>query len=79
MATKVEAIYEQGVFRLKQPIPLADGTLVEITIVIGEEGELDQTPARILASIAALPLQDGGEVFSGRDHDRILYGDKDAR
>ena len=79
MTTTVEAIYEQGVFKLKQPIPLADGTRVEITIVTSEERVQDQTPAKILASIAALPLESGGEDFSGRDHERILYGDKGAR
>src|SRR5262249_28556031 len=30
--------------------------------------------AEILAEIAALPLEPGGQEFSGRDHDQILYG-----
>jgi len=39
----------------------------------------DRTPADILAAIAALPMAAGGKEFSGRDHDKILYGDKGAR
>ena len=35
--------------------------------------------AEIMAVIAAMPLESGGESFSGEDHDRILYGEKGAR
>lgn len=35
-----------------------------------------RTPGEILADVAALPMEDGGRDFSGRDHDAILYGDK---
>ena len=38
-----------------------------------------RTPAEILAEIAALPMEGGGEEFSNRDHDRILYGERGAR
>ena len=38
-----------------------------------------RTPADILAAIAALPMEVAGEEFSGRDHDKILYGEKGAR
>jgi hypothetical protein len=38
-----------------------------------------RTPADILATIAALPMEAGGEEFSGRDHDTILYSDKGVR
>jgi uncharacterized protein (DUF433 family) len=32
-------------------------------------------PAEILAGIASLPLEPDGQEFSGRDHDKILYGE----
>ena len=38
-----------------------------------------ETPADMLAAIAALPLEADDEVFSGRDDDKILYGKKGAR
>lgn len=80
MTTSVEAIYEQGVLRLKEPLALADGAVVEVTITTREEQTTPASaPANILASIAALPMEEGGREFSARDHDRILYGGEDAR
>jgi predicted DNA-binding antitoxin AbrB/MazE fold protein len=72
----VPAIYERGVLRLQEPIDLPDGTRVEV-IVVSERGADARTPAAILAEIAALPIEGKGS-FSGRDHDRILYGGQDA-
>lgn len=34
-----------------------------------------KTPAEILAEIAALPIEGKTDKFSGRDHDKILYGE----
>ena len=78
MTATIEAIYEQGVLRLLQPLSLADGTRVEIIVITQELTAEDRTPADILAAIAALPMEADGEEFSGRDHDKILYGDKGA-
>ena len=79
MTTTVEAIYEQGVLRLIQPLSLAEGTRVEIVVITREPAAAGRTPTDILAAIAALPMEAGGQEFSGRDHDKILYGDKGAR
>lgn len=81
MTTTVEAIYDDGVLRLIDPLALAKGTRVEVSVNIREPAlENDgKTPAEILAEIAAMPMQPGGEEFSGRDHDRILYGENGAR
>jgi len=79
MKTTLEAIYEQGVLRLLQPLPLAEGSRVEVTISATEFPIENKTPAEILSTIAAMPLEAGGEEFSGREHDKILYGEKGAR
>lgn len=79
MTTTVEAIYEQGVLRLMEPMSLPDGTRVEVIIIGSTPIPEDKTPADILATIAALPLEGNGEEFSGRDHDKILYGNQGAR
>jgi predicted DNA-binding antitoxin AbrB/MazE fold protein len=79
MATTVEAIYEQGVLRLIQPLSLAEGTRVAVIVFTREPTAEGGTPADILAAIAALPMEADGEEFSGRDHDKILYGDKGAQ
>jgi predicted DNA-binding antitoxin AbrB/MazE fold protein len=79
MTITIEAIYEQGVLRLIQPLSLAEGTRVEIIVITPAPAAEGRTPADILGAIAALPMEVGGEEFSGQDHDKILYGDKGAR
>jgi len=76
MTTTIEAVYERGVLRLKEPVALADGTVVEVTITTDVSS--GETPAEILSAIASLPLEGDGQPFSGRDHDKILYGDKNT-
>ena len=61
MTTSVEAIYEQGVLRLIQPLSLAEGTRVEVIVIVREPTAEGRKPADILAAIAALPMDTGGE------------------
>jgi predicted DNA-binding antitoxin AbrB/MazE fold protein len=77
MAISTQAIYEEGVLKLSQPIPLAEGTHVEI-LVISAKGSTNNTPSEILAKIAELPLQGEKDPFSERDHDNILYSPSNA-
>lgn len=88
MSSIIPAIYEHGVFKPKKPVQLEEGAAVELVILRpaaetmsgnGAEVEDTRTPQEIIAAIAALPLEGKGEKFSGRDHDRILYGPKGAR
>ena len=77
MTTTIQAVYERGVLRLKEPIGLADGTTVEVTITTSEP--CGETPADILSAIASLPIEGDGSEFSGRYHDKVLYGEKTTR
>ncbi len=79
MSTTVEAVYEQGVLRLMQPVALAEGERVEVMILTPKPAIEGETPADILAAIAALLFEADDKGFSGRDHDEILYGKKGAR
>lgn len=88
MSTTVVAVYEGGVLRLKEPMALPDGTEVRVTlvtpiphqVVLEETTAPKTTPAEIVARIAALPIEStDAEPFSGRDHDRILYGEDTGR
>ena len=74
MTTTIKAVYERGVLRLKEPVAIEDGTIVEVTITTSEPS--GETPAEILSAIASLPVEGNGQPFSGRDHDTILYGEK---
>jgi predicted DNA-binding antitoxin AbrB/MazE fold protein len=76
MTITLQAIYEQGVLRLMQPINLPEGTPVEVIVTSRDFNQEEKTPADILAEIAALPLEGTQENFSGHDHDKILYYDQ---
>mgnify|MGYP001770265680 CR=1 FL=1 len=73
MTFTLQAIYEQGMLRLMQPVDLPEGTSVKVIITANDSTQEEKNPADILAQIAALPLEGDPENFSGRDHDRILY------
>ena len=76
MTIHTEAIYEQGVLKPIQPLELAEGTRVEITIVTPTQAR--RTPYEILSTIAALPLEVTREEHGGREHDSFLYGHQDS-
>ncbi len=78
MTITVQAVYEDGVLRLTQPISLAEGTQVEVVVMTHESKSEKRTPAAILSAIAALPLQGNGDEFFGREHDRVLYPQQSA-
>ncbi len=83
MSQTVPAIYDAGVFRPLEPIELADGTRVEVQVptpaspteLPPEELSRQQAAiAEMLAEIERLPIEGPDDGFSGRDHDKVLYG-----
>lgn len=74
MSDPLTATYENGTLVLDVPLEISNGSKVEIVIVEnGKNGA--RRAAEILAEIAALPLEEKTDPFSGRDHDKILYGE----
>ena len=83
MSHTVPAIYDAGIFRPLEPVELADGTRVEVQLptpappseLSPEELARQQAAiAEFLAEMEALPDEGPNDGFSGRDHDKILYG-----
>jgi predicted DNA-binding antitoxin AbrB/MazE fold protein len=86
MRRTIPAIFDAGVFRPLQPVELAEGTQVEVrlpTAALGEATdelspeELTRQQAAVaefIAEIEALPIEGPDDGFSGRDHDKVLYG-----
>jgi predicted DNA-binding antitoxin AbrB/MazE fold protein len=73
MTTRIHAVYESGVFRPTEPVGIADGTAVEITVSTENS---PQSPAKVFAVLTAipqLPLEGPDDGFSGVDHDDVLY------
>ena len=78
MATRIDAIYEHGVFRPTEPVELPEGERVQIVVVSTDALPSASEAARILAEIAALPLETTDDETVSRDHDRYLYGQPDS-
>ncbi len=70
MPITVEAVYEGGVFRPKQPVNLREGA--EVRVVIGPLVSEDDDP---LEKVIGTCL-DGPDISLAARHDEILYGSK---
>ena len=84
MSQTISAVFDSGVFRPFQSVDLAEGTRVEIQLpdeaAAGNMSpeELARQRAAIeqmLIEIESLPIEGPDDGFSGRDHDKILYGE----
>jgi predicted DNA-binding antitoxin AbrB/MazE fold protein len=83
MSQSIPAIFDAGVFRPLEPVQLPDGTRVEVQLPTPaplselSPEELARQQAAIeamLAEVESLPFENPDDGFSGRDHDKILYG-----
>jgi predicted DNA-binding antitoxin AbrB/MazE fold protein len=79
MQVKVDAVYEEGVFKPLHPLTLSEGSLVQIVIKTEDSTGSKPSAARILADIAALPLESEALDTVGRNHDTFLYGRAEER
>lgn len=68
------AVVEGGLLRPVEPVALEEGARVELIIFQPSNSTGRGNPADVIAEIASLPMEPGGQDFSGRDHDTILYG-----
>lgn len=67
MTISVEATYENGVLKPKQPLTLAEGAEVRLTIRLADE---DGDPLDEVIGICT----EGPDVSLAEQHDAILYG-----
>jgi predicted DNA-binding antitoxin AbrB/MazE fold protein len=78
MSDTVTAVYEHGTLVLDEPLSIPEGSKVEIAILTDEHAKARRS-AEILARLSALPLEGKTDKFSGRDHDKVLYGEDRTR
>lgn len=77
MVRDVQAIYEHGSLRLLEPVSLQEGERVTVSIESAWSPPPPEAVNAILDRIAALPVPDPNDRFSGEDHDKVLYGWED--
>lgn len=71
----LKAVYWNGTLVLDKPLSITNGDEVEVVVISDDRPKFNgRRVAERLADIAALPLDGESDPFSGRDHDRILYG-----
>ena len=73
MTKEIEAIYEHGMIRPLQPLELPAGARLDLIVITHEQPKTNGNSAKIIAQIAALPLESSDDAFEGREHDSILY------
>ena len=76
MTKEIEAVYEHGMIRPLQPLELPEGARLDLIVITREETKTNGNAAKILAEIAALPLEGPDDAVAGREHDSILYPKK---
>jgi predicted DNA-binding antitoxin AbrB/MazE fold protein len=76
MTKTIQAVYADGVFKPSEPITIAEGTSVELTVraEVPEAPVAAEVTRHALLEIASMPLQGPDDGFSGADHDKVLYG-----
>jgi predicted DNA-binding antitoxin AbrB/MazE fold protein len=82
MTQRVQAIYENGVFRPLTPVAIEDRGLVMLAIEVAAAQAADdqlllrqrEALAALRAEMEAMPVAAPADGFSGADHDRLLYG-----
>ena len=57
MTKEIEAVYEQGMIRPLQRLELPEGARLDLIVITHEEPKTNGNAAKILAEIAALPLE----------------------
>jgi predicted DNA-binding antitoxin AbrB/MazE fold protein len=85
MSHTIPAIFSAGTFHPLEPVELAEGTPVEVQVpaasIAAELSPEDLSRQQVaivafLERMEALPDESPDDGFSGRDHDKILYGAK---
>ena len=80
MTTNLKAIYEKGVLRLQEPLPIPEGAEVDVSVSLTEpeNGEHShETEAKSWDALAQLLNEcaiDTGVADLAQQHDHYLYG-----
>ena len=84
MSRRVKGVYQNGVIRLKEPLPLRDGAPVDVMVIATERSrdelqEMDESSWDTLAQLLSDCAIDTGIPDFARSHDRYLYGSDSLR
>ena len=72
MTTAVKAVYENGVFKPKEPVDLREKTEVEVLIPSSPAADDDPTGWKTADELIGF-IKDGPKGPIGREHDEQIY------
>jgi predicted DNA-binding antitoxin AbrB/MazE fold protein len=72
MATAVKAVYENGVFKPKEPVDLEEKTEVEVLIPTAAPAD-DATGWKAMREFIGLAGENAGSGKASEEHDGIVY------
>jgi predicted DNA-binding antitoxin AbrB/MazE fold protein len=76
MTTAVKAVYEDGVFKPKEPVKLQEKTEVEVLIPSEAQDSDDPTGWKTAREFIGMWKDAPEGVPIAQDHDKYLYGDE---
>ena len=80
MTAAIKAIYEDGVFKPKEPVQLEERTEVEVLIPVpAPTDENDPTGWKAIDRLIGIADDESGPTDISENHDEYLYGSKRPR
>jgi predicted DNA-binding antitoxin AbrB/MazE fold protein len=73
MTITVEAIYENGQLKLAEPIAVAEGAKVQVTLTTSEAPDVEEQDGDPLEAVIGI-CDEGPPVSLAAAHDQIVYG-----
>ena len=73
MTTAIKAIYEDGVFKPKEPVQLEERTEVEVLIPTAASAADDPSGWKAMREFIGLAGENAGSGNASEEHDRIIY------
>lgn len=74
MTHAIQAVYEKGLLKPLEKLSLHEGEMIKMILLKKKVSPNANAVYKAINNIAEMPIEGDNKVFSGRDHDTLLYG-----
>lgn len=74
MTHAIQAVYEKGLLKPLEKLSLHEGEMIKMILLKKKLTPNANAVYKAINNIAEMPIEGDNKVFSGRDHDTLLYG-----
>lgn len=74
MTHAIQAVYEKGLLKPLEKLSLHEGEMIKMILFKKKVSPNANAVYKAINNIAEMPIEGDNKVFSGRDHDTLLYG-----